>query len=80
MATKAKKSQGAEDAPLIDLNESTLKKMIAKAKRKGYITYDELNEALPSDQMSADQIEDFDIDNLSGQIAEKGYAMTSVLH
>ena len=29
---------------------------------------------------SADQIEDFDIDNLSGQIAEKGYAMTSVLH
>lgn len=29
---------------------------------------------------SADQIKDFDIDNLSGQIAEKGYAMTSVLH
>ncbi|MDY0975684.1 DUF6139 family protein [Massilia sp. CFBP9012] len=29
---------------------------------------------------SADQIEDFDIDNLNGQIAEKGYAMTSVLH
>ncbi|MDY0964852.1 MULTISPECIES: DUF6139 family protein [Massilia] len=29
---------------------------------------------------NADQIEDFDIDNLSGQIAEKGYAMTSVLH
>jgi len=29
---------------------------------------------------NADQIEDFDIDNLNGQIAEKGYAMTSVLH
>ncbi|WP_137176196.1 DUF6139 family protein [Massilia sp. HP4] len=29
---------------------------------------------------NADQIADFDIDNLSGQIAEKGYAMTSVLH
>ena len=29
---------------------------------------------------SADEIKDFDIDNLSGQIAEKGYAMTSVLH
>lgn len=28
----------------------------------------------------ADQIADFDIDNLNGQIAEKGYAMTSVLH
>jgi len=29
---------------------------------------------------SADEIKDFDIDNLAGQIAEKGYAMTSVLH
>ena len=29
---------------------------------------------------NADQIADFDIDNLSGQIAEKGYAMTTVLH
>ena len=29
---------------------------------------------------NADQIADFDIDNLSGQMAEKGYAMTSVLH
>lgn len=28
----------------------------------------------------ADRIADFDIDNLNGQIAEKGYAMTSVLH
>ena len=72
MATKAKKSQGAEDAPLIDLNESTLKKMIAKAKRKGYITYDELNEALPSDQMSADQIEDIQtaLSDMGVQIVE----------
>ncbi len=29
---------------------------------------------------NADQIADFDIDNLNGQIAEKGYAMTSVVH
>src|SRR5690606_28143280 len=34
------------------------KKLIAKAKRRGYITVDELNEALPQDQMSTDQIED----------------------
>src|SRR3954469_21352642 len=46
------------DAPLIDLNEGTIKKLIAKAKRRGYITVDELNEALPQDQMSTDQIED----------------------
>src|SRR6478735_2577003 len=49
---------GTEDAPLIDLNEASVKKLIAKAKRKGYVTYDELNEALPQGQMSTDQIED----------------------
>ncbi|BBC72749.1 RNA polymerase sigma factor RpoD [Altererythrobacter sp. B11] len=57
MASEAKTSQN-EDAPLIDLNEASIKKLIAKAKRRGYVTYDELNEALPSDQMSPDQIED----------------------
>jgi RNA polymerase primary sigma factor len=46
------------DAPLIDLNEGTLKKLIARAKRKGYITIDQLNEALPQDQMTSDQLED----------------------
>jgi RNA polymerase primary sigma factor len=46
------------DAPLIDLNEATIKKLIARGKRRGYLTYDELNEALPQDQMSSEQIED----------------------
>ncbi len=46
------------DAPLIDLNEAEIKKLFARAKKKGYITYDELNEALPQDQMSSEQIED----------------------
>jgi RNA polymerase primary sigma factor len=46
------------DAPLLDLNEGAIKKLIARAKRRGVITYDELNEALPQDQMSTDQIED----------------------
>ncbi len=48
----------AADAPLIDLNEASIKKLIARAKKKGYITYDELNAALPQDQMSSEQIED----------------------
>lgn len=48
----------AGDAPLIDLNDATIKKLIARAKKRGYITVDELNEALPQDQMSTDQIED----------------------
>src|SRR5690348_6631467 len=46
------------DAPLIDLNDASVKKMIARAKKRGFITIDELNEALPQDQMSSEQIED----------------------
>ena len=46
------------DAPLIDLNDASLKKLIARGKKRGYLTYDELNEALPQDQMSSDQLED----------------------
>jgi len=71
MASDAKTKQN-DDAPLIDLNEASIKKMIAKAKRKGYITYDELNEALPSDQMSADQIEDIQtaLSDMGVQIVE----------
>ena len=50
--------QDGGDAPLIDLNDASLKKLIARAKKRGVITYDELNEALPSGQMDSDQIED----------------------
>ncbi|HYC65547.1 MAG TPA: RNA polymerase sigma factor region1.1 domain-containing protein, partial [Reyranellaceae bacterium] len=46
------------DAPLIDLNDASIKKLIARAKKRGFLTYDELNEALPQDQMSSEQIED----------------------
>ena len=64
MATKANSKTGVAegedggDAPLLDLNEASVKKLIARAKKRGYITYDELNDALPQDQMSSEQIED----------------------
>ena len=48
----------AGDEPLLDLNDATIKKMIARAKKRGVVTYEELNEALPQDQMSSEQIED----------------------
>ena len=51
-------TQDSGDAPLIDLNDASIKKLIARAKKRGFITYDELNEALPQDQMSSEQIED----------------------
>ncbi|MFU7528902.1 RNA polymerase sigma factor RpoD [Qipengyuania sp. ASV99] len=56
MASTAKAAD-KDDAPLIDLNEASVKKLMSKAKKKGYITLDELNEALPTD-MDSDQIED----------------------
>ena len=46
------------DAPLIDMNDASIKKVIARAKKRGYITYEQLNEALPQGEMSSDQIED----------------------
>ncbi|HKR16358.1 RNA polymerase sigma factor RpoD [Rhizorhapis sp.] len=62
MASKANKTQTDDmeggDAPLLDLNEASVKKLISRAKKRGYITYDELNDALPQDQMSSEQIED----------------------
>ncbi|MGB3625873.1 MAG: sigma-70 family RNA polymerase sigma factor, partial [Henriciella sp.] len=47
-----------DDRPLLDLNDSKVKKFIKKAKEKGYVTHDELNSVLPSDELSSDQIED----------------------
>ncbi|USG62412.1 RNA polymerase sigma factor RpoD [Sneathiella marina] len=46
------------DSPLIDASQAAVKKMLAKAKEKGYVTFDELNTVLPQDQMSSEQIED----------------------
>ena len=46
------------DAPLLDSFGSGLKKLIAKGKELGYITIEELNQALPSEKETSDQIED----------------------
>ena len=46
------------DAPLLDLSDAAVRKMITRAKQRGYVTYDELNRVLPSDKVSSEQIED----------------------
>jgi len=46
------------NSPLVDSTETAVKKMVAKAKERGYISYDELNAALPTDEMSSEKIED----------------------
>jgi RNA polymerase primary sigma factor len=72
MATKAankntkdtEKPEGAapetsNDSPLIDQNDAAVKKLIKVAKKRGYVTYEELNAVLPSEEVSSEQIEDF---------------------
>ena len=50
--------QETQDGPVLDLNDASVKKFIKKAKARGYITHDELNKVLPSDEVNPDQIED----------------------
>jgi len=57
-ATAGGAGGGDGDAPIVDLNEAGLKKLIARAKKRGYLTFDELNEALPQDQIDPDKYED----------------------
>ena len=51
------REEGSEEISL-DASIDSIKKLIAKGKERGYVTYDELNESLPSDQLSSEQIED----------------------
>ncbi len=46
------------DNTLLDTNAVAVKRLIAKGKERGYITFDELNAVLPSEQNSSEQIED----------------------
>jgi RNA polymerase primary sigma factor len=48
----------AAEAPLLNTVEAAIKKMVAKGKERGYVTYDEVNAALPTEQVSSEQIED----------------------
>jgi RNA polymerase primary sigma factor len=47
-----------KDSPLLDLSDAAVKKFIKTAKARGYVTYDELNAVLPSEEVSSEQIED----------------------
>ncbi len=69
-ANTAETTQGREDAAessLTDGMTAAVKKMIARGLERGYVTYDELNAALPAEEYSNEQIED-----LTAQLSEKG--------
>ena len=65
MATKTAQTEEREatagegqDGPLLDMSDAAVKRLIKTAKQRGYVTYDELNQVLPSEEVSSEQIED----------------------
>jgi len=56
-----------QDGPLLDLTDQSVKNMIKTAKKRGYVTHDELNAVLPSEEFSSEQIED-----VLAQLSEMG--------
>jgi RNA polymerase primary sigma factor len=57
--TDDRKQQDGEEPEIgLDMSQAAVKKMIAEARTRGYITYDQLNAVLPPDQVSSEQIED----------------------
>ncbi|MEI9963825.1 MAG: RNA polymerase sigma factor RpoD [Caulobacteraceae bacterium] len=61
MTTTAAETPEAEapaDGPLLDLTDAGVKKFIKQAKARGYVTMDELNKVLPSEEVTSEQIED----------------------
>ncbi|MDD8022059.1 MAG: RNA polymerase sigma factor region1.1 domain-containing protein, partial [Paracoccaceae bacterium] len=68
-----------DDDTSFDMSQAGVKRMIAEAKERGYITYDQLNAVMPTDQVSGDQIEDvmsmlseMGINVIEGDEAEEG--------
>ncbi|MCY3995006.1 MAG: RNA polymerase sigma factor RpoD [Rhodobacter sp.] len=53
-----RKSDGAYVEAMIDSGNSSIKQMIAEARERGYVTYDQLNKVLPPEQANSEQIED----------------------
>src|SRR5262247_1364684 len=65
MATKAAEAEDQEqtpaepaDGPVLDMSDAAVKKLIKTAKARGFVTYNELNAVLPSEEVSSEQIED----------------------
>ncbi|GLS19521.1 RNA polymerase sigma factor RpoD [Labrys miyagiensis] len=48
----------SQDSPLLDLSDAAVRALIKRAKKRGYVTHEEINNVLPSDQVEGDQIED----------------------
>ncbi|MBV8839648.1 MAG: RNA polymerase sigma factor RpoD [Alphaproteobacteria bacterium] len=52
------KDAETQDSPLLDLSDAAVRKMIKNAKKRGYVTYEQLNGVLPSEEVTSERIED----------------------
>ncbi|MFW5660332.1 MAG: RNA polymerase sigma factor region1.1 domain-containing protein, partial [Oceanicaulis sp.] len=66
-AETAEATPETQDGPLLDLTDKSVKAMIKTAQKRGYVTHDELNKVLPSEEFNSEQIED-----ILAQLSEKG--------
>ncbi len=71
--TEAEVPEAGQDSPLLDLTDAAVKRLIKTAKARGYVTLDELNAVLPSDEVTSDQIED-----IYGMLAEMGITVVEL--
>ncbi|MGR3500574.1 MAG: RNA polymerase sigma factor RpoD [Limimaricola soesokkakensis] len=69
--TDDRKDDDQDGAMTLDMSQAAVKKMISEARERGYITYDQLNQVLPPDQVSSDQIED-----VMSMLSEMGIQVT----
>jgi len=56
--TETQETEASTDGPLLDLTDAGVKKFIKQAKARGYVTMEELNKVLPSEEVTPDAIED----------------------
>ena len=56
--TDDRKQDNSDAEPMLDMSQAAVKKMISEARDRGFITYEQLNQVLPPDQVSSEQIED----------------------
>ncbi len=69
--TNDRKQDGADVEVMIDSSHSEIKQMIAEARERGYVTYDQLNKVLPPEQANSEQIED-----VMSMLSERGINIT----
>jgi RNA polymerase primary sigma factor len=66
--------ESPSDSPLLDLSDAAVKKLIRSAKKRGYVTHDQINSVLRSEEVNSEQIED-----VLAMFSERGIVAVPIL-